>query len=369
MGIAGEMRNNKIVLYVLILLFFISGVSFGKEQFSNQFCSFVLPDTLEIQAGLYGEFASSLKNDSDNLCNITIQQKGLNSLVEDVQAGITNHAAEQYCRILISCSSWSGELENLSANDVQLLDDILFDLFSSLYEIKEWNGVYPIYLDGYEGYVADYVRGSSTSDGDVHVYNVQLSTKWNDWNIIFSAREKELDKWIPAFREFGESFDFLPGEHSTQHNLSTYQVKNASKFFSWYTDPEWFLDSIDGVLVWSFSDMHNERGEDLMISVQSMDLGRDISTSAGKYGFLLAVQSQMFSVMSEKLGDVLWRVIKNSIDIEDETFTYRYVYSTYGIDVDGIIYYCFEDTNVIAFNLEWTRNYPEHEAIVDSFLQ
>ena len=41
MGIAGEMRNNKIVLYVLILLFFISGVSFGKDEYSHEIAPLV----------------------------------------------------------------------------------------------------------------------------------------------------------------------------------------------------------------------------------------------------------------------------------------------------------------------------------------
>lgn len=351
---------------LLLLLFLITGLAFAQD-ISNDFCSFSIPDSMEIEGEFYSEFKSALEMDSseDALYKIVLQQKGLNAAMEDIgRAPLTPF--DDYCRIIITCKEWSGGLpEGLSDEDLAFLDNLYYEVTASLYSLPEWNGVKQISFKGYPALLADYVRGSVSGNGDVHVYNITVSSENYDWTIIFAAREENLSKWLPVFREFGESFTFInSGINLPKDDINEYSIPATSSSFYWFTPVDWETEYAEGVKTSYFADDHYSPDGMITLAISTMDLQGMVNDHFGKLGFLYGSQRQITEAASASLLGFDFRIMENSIDSRNATFTYRYEYSM-GNQFEGLIHYWFDGNTLIALSAEWDKGYEDGRHIVE----
>ena len=344
-----------------------------SQSFSNEYCSFDVPANMEIQEGLLSELGKTA-NPSEAEFRIVLQQKGLNEASDFSDLDFPLEPYNDYCRITISCNEGTGGLGDLNSEGLQQMDDMMHDMIASIYEIPEWNGVKKVTFKGYPAYVTDYIRGSVTTEGsDVHVYNMAVSTDSYDWNIIFAAREKNIDKWIPSFIEFGESFEFTEEKPITSNSYSTFNVKQfkikgTDQSFYWYSSPTWTTEYTEGIRCESFYDEKDTADGYISINVMTMDLEDYATNKYGKLGFLMGMQQQTGYAMTEAFGNLGWTVKQNEVDFDNLTYTYRYSYSVLGYDVEGLMIYSFSGSTAIAFSSEWDADYPDAGSIVDAYV-
>lgn len=350
---------------LLSLMLLITGLVFAQD-ISNEFCSFSIPDSMEIEGEFYSELKSTMKlaSSEDVLYKVVLQQKGLNAAMEDIgNAPLTPF--DDYSRIIITCKEWTGGLpEGLSDDDLAFLDEMSYEITASLYSIPEWNGVKQISFKGYPALITDYVRGSVSGKGDVHVYNIAVLSDNYDWTIIFAAREENLSKWLPVFRKFGEFFSFndsiikLP-----QNRINEYSIPATSSSFYWFSSVDWETEYTEGIKTLYFSDEHYSHEGMITLTISTMDLQGMVNDNFGKLGFLYGSQLQIAEAASSSLLGFDFRVVENSIDFDETTFTYRYKYFL-GTEIEGLIYYRFDDNTLIALSAEWDKGYEEGEHIV-----
>ena len=72
--------------------------------------------------------------------------------------------------------------------------------------------------------------------------------------------------------------------------------------------------------------------------------------------------------ISELMTGLNATVKENSIDSEHNIFTYKYSYSAFGMNAEGIILYSFSGSKCVAFASEWESGHPMAESIVDTYI-
>lgn len=363
-------KRSIVLIFALLCILILPVFS---QSFSNEYCSFDVPTNMEIQEGLLSELGQTTSL-TDSEFRIVLQQKGLNEASDFSDLDFPLEPYNDYCRITISCNEGTGGLGELNSEGLQQMDDIMYDMMASIYEIPEWNGVKEVSFKGYPAYVIDYIRGSVTTEGsDVHVYNMSVSTDSYDWNIIFAAREKNIDKWIPSFIEFGESFEFSEGKPtiSTSHSTSDvkqFKIKGTDQSFYWYASPTWTTEYTEGIRCESFYDERDTTDGYISINIMTIDLEDYATNKYGKLGFLMGMQQQVGYSMTEALTNLDWTVKQNEIDFDNLTYTYRYSYSVLGYDIEGLMIYSFSGSTAIAYSSEWDIGYPDTNLIVEAYL-
>lgn len=360
---------KKTILYFAV--FFMS-MSLYAECVENEYCSFSIPASMEFQSGVLADFIDNFSGSGDSYFEAVLQQKGLNASTESLAIYKNNSSAyDDYCRIIISCEEGTGGLGIFGDEYIDILSDYLYETFSSIYAISEWNGVKKVYFKGYDAYVVDYIRKSIAGKEDVHVYNMMVSTEAHDWNIIFAARTSSLSHWILAFREFGESFEFSPSESlipNSESELGNYLIPGTSQSFYWYRSPEWQTEYQDGMAYWSFYDENHNYDGYIIISISVMDLTGIISNEFEKLGFLYGVQRQIPSLIRENMHGMVFKEKENSINTYDKTYTYSYSYSDSGVEAEGKYYYSFSGLKCIIYSAEWNAGHSRITSIVDAYI-
>ena len=367
------MMKSKAKKSVLFILSLFICLSLTAENVTSDYCSFKIPSNMEMQEGVLSDISGSMSYGGDALYEAVLQQKGLNSTTESYEGYVANaDAYNDYCRITISCKDGTGGLGVLSTEEIDYLDDYMYDMMASIYAIPQWNGISAISFKGYPAYILDYVRGSVTGDEDVHVYNMIVSTETHDWTIVFAARKSNLSKWIPSFREFGESFEFGYMETVTPQDnsaINTYNIPGTSQRFNWYRTPKWESEYTDGISFNAFYDENYDSDGYININISVMDLTGSISGKFGQLGFLFGVQQQMPLTITELMDGIHVRVKENSIDSEHNIYTYHYSYTIAGMSAEGIVLYSFSGTKCIVFTAEWEDGHPMVENIVDDYIE
>ena len=247
----------------------------------------------------------------------------------------------------------------------------MFEILSTIYSIPQWNGIKTIDFKGYTAYIIDYIRGSVAGKENVHVYNMIVSTEAHDWTIIFAFRDNSLSKWISSFRDFGESFEFSKQETIKQQSstkLSSYNIPGTSQHFNWYRAPSWKSEYSEGIKLNSFHDENYGSDGYMNINISIMDLTGLVSGKFAQLGFLIGVQQQVPMQALEMMKGLNVRVKKNSIDSEHNIYTYQYLYSISGMNVEGIIIYSFSGSKCIVFASEWESNHPKIINIIDEYI-
>ena len=357
---------------ILCFAIFLVSLSLSAEDVKNGYCSFSVPASMELQQGFLADIKDSISESGDSLYEAVLQQKGLNASTESLEGYTANSSAyDDYCRITISCKEGTGGLGVLGDEYIDFLSDYMYEALASIYAIPEWNGVKKVDFKGYDAYVLDYVRGSVAGNEDVHVYNMIVSTESHDWTIIFAARTSSLSRWIPAFREFGESFEFSSSESAvptSDSELGYYSIPGTSQSFYWYRFPEWQSEYQDGMEYQFFYDENYNSDGYILISISVMDLTGLVSNEFEKLGFLYGVQMQMPSLIGETMQGMGVKVKENSISTKDKTYTYSYSYSDFGIEAEGIIFYSFSGSKCIAYSAEWNAEHTRTAEIVDPYI-
>lgn len=363
-----EVKKTVLLILSLFLCF-----SLPAESITNEYCSFTIPSSMEIQDGVFSDFSDSLSYGRDKIYEEVLQQKGLNSTTGSYEGFVDNaDAYNDYCRITVSCNVGTGGLGVLTDEEVYYLEEYMYEIMSSIYAITQWNGIKAISFKGYPAYILDYVRSSVTGDEDVHVYNMIVSTEAHDWTIVFATRENSISNWIPSFREFGESFEFGYQETIDSRNeyaISSYTIPGTTQNFNWYRTPQWESQYTDGISFKAFYDENYDSDGFININVSVMDLTGVISGRFGQLGFLLGVQQQVPLTISELMTGLNATVKENSIDSEHNIFTYKYSYSAFDMNAEGIILYSFSGSKCVAFASEWESGHPMAESIVDAYIE
>ena len=105
----------------------------------------------------------------------------------------------------------------------------------------------------------------------------------------------------------------------------------------------------------------------ITISVSVMDLSGMVSGKFEQLGFLLGVQQQMAYMVLDAMSGIQIRVKENTLDSENNMFTYRYSYSELGFDIEGIILYSFSGSKCIAYTAEWDAGHAKASDIIDAY--
>ena len=365
------MNKKRVKKAIAVLMLTFLCISMHAKDVENQYCSFDVPGQMELQQGYFADLRQAA-GANGGLFDAVLQQKGLNATTESYDGYVSNsHAYDDYCRITINCSEWTGGLGDLNDYDMEYTEKLLYDYLSSVYELPEWNGIKKTTFKGYIAYVMDYVRGSVSGGENVHVYNMTLSTETNDWTIVFAARERSLSRWITAFREFGESFEFVSQPQGLDNRIaeiSRYEIAGTEQDFFWYRKPQWQTSLFDGVRFTNFTDENYDTDGYITVSVSVMDLSGMVSGKVEQLGFLLGVQQQMAYMVLEAMSGIPIRVKENTLDSENNIFTYRYSYSELGFDIEGLILYNFSGSKCIAYTAEWDAGHVRASDIIDAYV-
>ena len=364
------MSKNKVKRLAVLLFCLLLCFTLSAETVTTEYCLFEVPADMELQEGFFSDISDFFSFDNENLYEAVLQQKGLNSTMESYEGYVANvNAYDDYCRITISCKDGTVGLGELSSYELDYLEDYMYELMSSIYSIPQWNGIKIANFKGYTAYILDYIRGSVAGNEDVHVYNMIISTEAHEWTIIFAARESSLSKWIPSFREFGESFEFGELEAiSPQSAISSFEIPGTSQSFYWYRIPYWQTEYSERIRLSNYYDENYDSDGYININITIMDLSGVVSGRIGQLGFLLGIQQQIPMAVLEMMAGLNVRVIENSIDSENSIYTYRYSYSVYGMSFEGIILYSFSESKCVAFTSEWESIHSKAPEIIDAYI-
>lgn len=363
-------------IFVFLCAVAFSGNGYAGNTFSNSYCQFEVPESLEIQDGFYKELTDQVNDSDDVIFKMTLQQKGLNNAFEETLANGSSDAFNEYCRIMVTCSVLTaGEVEELSESDLALLDEMMYELFSAIYKISKWVGVYATTFAGYDAYVTEYVRESTTKGGgDVHVYNIVFYAAGCDWNIVFSAREKDLAKWSGAFDGFERTFQVtvksseIPSPSLMRSELYSWPISNTAKSITWYNAPSWTSSVIQRIKVSSFNDSHLENGRIIMISVNVLDYGSSLSKRK-KNSLLRDLRSETKRGVEQEYTKMGLTTINDTVDENSCTYTYRYsLRPQQGVELEVFNYARFEGSKLITYDLCYSSNHPDKNLIVDSII-
>lgn len=340
------------------------------QTITNDYCSFEIPTGMEIEGGWVSEWKNSSNlTEEGTLFKVTLQQKGLNDVFDDLNERPT--VFDDYCRIIISCEENEGyDVSDLNSEDLAYYDKYLQTYLDSVYKIVSWEGTEFLTFKGYSAYVTEYIRESVTKGkGDVHVYMYTISSEKYIWNITFSTREANINKWKVCFESFVESLEINDNKSVGKETpiCEAYVIDGTSQNFIWMSRPVWEKTYIqNSCYIISFNDSYQSGLNQVVIGINTYDFspsGINLYSSQNK--------KEILEQYTKKIKESFYpqTTIENKLDKTKLTYSYKCNTSMYGQIMTVVVFANFSGNNLVCYLAMYDKDYQFAEKeIVEPYL-